>query len=171
MPIYEVLDDLEPNRKDGDNSKIDKANIDASNLSDENKESWRNSLVSAGNGINIENGVISVKNNDFLSWKLVGQATGKTAISLSSLNGNYNEILIVCSLVGAEAAILDNVTINIPKARILSTDQIFACGNYYSTATYLGAYYNVSSTRVALNNGVGNGSNLSSGVITYVYYR
>ena len=44
------------------------AKIDASNLTDENKESWRNSLISAGNGINIDNGVISAKSKINLLW-------------------------------------------------------------------------------------------------------
>lgn len=103
--------------------------------------------------------------NSSLQWKLLGSATGKTAINLPSV---FNELYVELSNTNSTAV---NFAYAIPYNTLTDKTKGYRQGGYASAQSFLLAVLNVSKTSCIINSVQDtNGDNSSKYKIT-VYYR
>ena len=103
--------------------------------------------------------------NDSLQWKLVGSATGKTAINLPS---EFNELYIEVHCAGISTVVFTYV---IPYIVLTSEAKGYRNGAYGSTNSYSQIRLDISKTICILNLAQDRTGDISRNTITNVYYR
>ena len=110
-------------------------------------------------------GAINTNTSDIaaLKWKEGGHITTAS----QSLPTNFDELLIVIN-VNNSGVIL---TINIPKLFLSSTSREFRSGYFSSGSNGATVGFNVTSTTIALNQAILNGSDVTSNSTAILYYK